>query len=168
LNGSEKVELLDWDDDGLQIFLPCSLNENTLLIGVWTKYANSPSYGYIGQFWKYLQLHKNKMADQNVLIAGDFNSNVQWDRPHRSWNHSDVVRELEQIGIVSLYHKLNKLPQGLEPTPTLFLQRNLDKPYHVDHFFASEKLVSAYTRHSIGSADKWLLHSDHMPILAEL
>lgn len=167
-NGTTKVEILDWEDDGLQIFLPCRLNKNTVLIGVWTKYANSPSYGYIGQFWKYLQLHKDKLVDQKVLIAGDFNSNVRWDKPHRWWNHSDVVRELEEIGIVSLYHKLNKLPQGSEPQPTLFLQRNLDKPYHVDHIFASKKLISENARHTIGAADEWLRHSDHMPILAEL
>jgi len=101
-----KLEKINWDDDGLQLFLPCRVGNLLNLIAVWTKQANSPNFRYIGQFWKYLQLHKEQFASANSIICGDFNSNTQWDEWDRWWNHSDVVRELDEINIHSLYHKL--------------------------------------------------------------
>lgn len=87
--------------------------------------------------WKYLQLHKDKLKDKKVIIAGDFNSNAIWDKWDRWWNHSDVVKEFEELGIKSLYHHLTNEKQGKETKPTFYLQRKLEKPYHIDYIFIS-------------------------------
>lgn len=101
-----EIKLHDWTnsylDHNVKHFLPCSVNGDFDLIGVWTHRNNSPNFGYIGQFWKYLQLHKLKF--RKTVIAGDFNSKVIWDEWDRWWNHSNVVTELSEIGIKSLYH----------------------------------------------------------------
>ena len=104
-SSSVKIEQLNWEGNGLQLFLPVRVNNQFNLVGVWTKQANSPTFRYIGQLWKYLGLHKQKMATSHTVVCGDLNSNKIWDLNHdRQWNHSAVVRELNAINMVSLYH----------------------------------------------------------------
>jgi len=159
---------LDYHDGGLQSFLPCVINENVILIAVWTKQSKSHTFRYIGQFWKYLQIHKKKMEREPIVICGDFNSNVCWDERHRRCNHSDVVRELEEIGIYSLYHEIMKENQGKESRPTLYMHRKLAKPYHIDYAFISKQLLNADFSLEVGKHEIWLDHSDHMPLIFSL
>lgn len=168
------LELLNWSDtntnyknEKLESFLPCKINNSFILLGVWTKYANSEVFGYIGQFWKYLQLHKNKISKDNIIMVGDFNSNSIWDKWDRWWNHSDVVKELEEINIKSLYHTLNNKEHGKEITPTFYLQKNIKKAYHIDYIFTSIDLMNNATI-KILEKEKWLEVSDHIPIVSEL
>ena len=49
------IELLDWSDintnyknEKLESFLPCKINGSIILLGVWTKRANSEVFVYIG------------------------------------------------------------------------------------------------------------------------
>ena len=134
-------------------------------IAVWTHQNKSPTFQYIGQFWKYLQINKDKF--ENIVIAGDFNSNKIWDKWDRWWNQSDVVRELAEIKIESLYHKFSNENQGEESKPTYSHQWNEKQPYHIDHVFASEKIASSLSRYDIGKVREWLKHSDHVPIIFE-
>ena len=93
-----ELEKLDWSneftDHSVKHFLPCRINREFNLLAVWTHRNNSPNFGYMGQFWKYLQVNRGKM--KNILkLIGDFNSNnLIWDQWDRWWNHSDVVNEL--------------------------------------------------------------------------
>lgn len=164
-----EIKLLDWTnsylDHSVKHFLPCSVNGDFDLIGVWTHRNNSPNFGYIGQFWKYLQLHKLKF--KKTVIAGDFNSNVIWDEWDRWWNHSNVVSELNEIGIKSLYHSFSGELQGKESRPTLFHQRNLNKSYHIDYIFGSSEFAENLKKIEIGSLEKWFPLSDHLPVISE-
>lgn len=169
------LEKLDWSDintnyknEQLESFLPCLINKEIILIAVWTKKANSEVFGYMGQMWKYLQLHKEKLKNKKVIIAGDFNSNAIWDKWDRWWNHTNVVDELDQIGIKSLYHILNNEEQGKETKPTFYLQRKLEKPYHIDYIFLSNNLISDFIEIEIGEIEKWLNYSDHLPIFSNV
>jgi endonuclease/exonuclease/phosphatase family metal-dependent hydrolase len=105
---------------------------------------------------------------EDTIIVGDFNSNKIWDRKHRECNHSEVVRELSEIGVVSLYHEKYKVAQGEELHPTFYLQRNLNKPYHIDYIFASKKRFPNVSDLEIGSETAWLAISDHLPVMAVL
>lgn len=155
-----------WRSDELEIFLPFTLNNEYSILGVWTKGNDAKVFGYIGQFWKYLQIHKAELANPKTLVCGDFNSNAIWDKPDRWWNHSDVVTELEDIGLHSVYHSSRSEKHGSEISPTLFLQRNTGKPYHVDYAFASSDLLP-HCQMDVGGLDKWLHISDHMPLIVE-
>lgn len=156
----------EWNKGGNKYFISAKVNNSFDVIAVWTHYANSPNFGYIGQFWKFLQLNKPLMT--NCIIAGDFNSNKFWDEWDRWWNHTDVVRELEEIGIQSLYHLYFNEAQGEEKIPTLFFQRNRKKPYHIDYVFASKNNFDTISKLEVGLPEIWLQHSDHMPITVEL
>jgi len=160
------LKKLDWSntykDHTVKHFLPCSVNDEFNLLAVWTHQNNSPNFGYMGQFWKYLQVNKDKF--QNTIIAGDFNSNVIWDQWDRWWNHSDVVRELNEIGIKSLYHLFTKDEPGKEIAPTFYLRRSLARPYHIDYVFASDQFASRLHDLTIGTYGDWIHISDHTPL----
>lgn len=155
---------LDWPDDDLQQFLPCRVNDSFNLLSVWTMQADSPTFQYIGQFWKYLQLNRERISGPNTVICGDFNSNVFWDKWDRWWNHSDVVKELQELDIHSIYHEFMSEEQGQETMPTLFLQRKREKPYHIDYAFVSKSLMDGSSL-EVGHPDQWLEISDHMPMV---
>lgn len=163
------LERLEWSDKHkghkVKHFLPCSVNGVFDLLAVWNHSNNSPTFGYIGQLWKYLQVNKSNLNE--CFIIGDLNSNKIWDKWDRWWNHSDVVSELNGIGIESLYHKYWKEEQGAETQPTFFLHRKLEKPYHIDYVFGSKKFVDRLTNLEIGKFEEWLKISDHLPISCE-
>lgn len=166
-NSTIKLEKLDWKPRGLKYFIPCRINNDFNLLGTWC-YGGSllNDYLYIGQLWKYLKLYKGELGKS--IIAGDFNSNVYWDKPRRNWNHSDVVRELNKLSLESLYHKFYKESQGEETQPTFIFQKNIAKPYHIDYIFASEKLTQNLKSVSVGNSERWLGLSDHMPVFCEI
>lgn len=162
------IELLDWKDQGLELFLAIKVND-IQLIAVWTKHANSPTFQYIGQLWKYLKLHQDKLSSRSTIICGDWNSNKKWDVWDRWWNHSDVVKQLEVLDIKSVYHQMCKEEQGEETQPTFYMQRNLAKPFHIDYLFSSIHLFDAEkSMCKVMKQDAWLKYSDHMPILFNL
>lgn len=160
---SVRLERLPLESGGLELFLPCKINDIACLLAVWTKHANSPTFQYIGQLWKFIEVHKHSLARTPLLVVGDLNSNVRWDKWDRWWNHSDVVRELRALGTESAYHHTRSVAQGAEPDPTFFLQRNLQKPYHIDYAFLPAAWLDGCSV-SIGDAAEWITLSDHMPV----
>jgi hypothetical protein len=158
-----RLEMLCMDSGRLELFLPCRINDNACLLAVWTKQANSPTFKYIGQLWKFLELHKQTLATSPLLVVGDLNSNVRWDKWDRWWNHTDVVRELGALGTESAYHYARSVAQGAEPEPTFFLHRNTQKAYHIDYAFLPIGWLNGCSV-SIGEAAQWIKLSDHMPV----
>ena len=164
-----ELKKLNWSnqykDHFVKHFLPCKVNQDFDLLAVWTHQNNSPNFGYIGQLWKYLQINKSQL--NTTILAGDFNSNAIWDEWDRWWNHSDVVNELKELGIESLYHIYTGEQQGKETNPTLYFQRKPQRSYHIDYIFCPQKFIDRLKHVEIGKADKWLAISDHMPVMCE-
>jgi exonuclease III len=165
-----QLKALNWSnmyiDHTIKYFLPCTINDSFTILGVWNHKNQSPNFGYIGQFWKYLQINKNNF--KNIIIAGDFNSNKIWDQWDRWWNHSDVIKELEEINIRSLYHLIHNENQGEETKPTFFLQRKFIKSYHIDYLLSSYNLSRKVASLEIGAFDRWINFSDHLPLVIDL
>ncbi|MHA6249859.1 endonuclease/exonuclease/phosphatase family protein [Pontibacter sp. CAU 1760] len=160
------LRLLPWSntyqDHTVKHFLPCAVNGDFDLLAVWTHQNNSPNFGYIGQLWKYLQVNKDKLG--RTIIAGDLNSNTRWDEWDRWWNHSDVVAELREAGMESLYHRHTSELQGRESQPTFYFRRNPERPYHIDYIFSCQALSNHLINLEIGPMSDWLKLSDHLPL----
>lgn len=98
---------------------------------------------------------------------GDFNSNRIWDGLHPRGNHSDVVDNLAQKNIYSIYHKYFNEDQGEESVPTFYSQRNKNKPYHIDYCFVTQDFYNVVNNFKIGSYDEFISYSDHSPLIME-
>ena len=140
------------------------VNDRYTLVAIWTKQANSQNFGYIGQFWKFLQIHKLRLRGDDTILCGDLNSNARWDEADRWWNHSDVVQELEEIGVYSLYHHVEAEEQGNETRKTFYMYRKRERSYHIDYVFLSTNLLGTSSL-EIYEPNPWLEYSDHVPVV---
>ena len=156
-----------WATGELQLFLPFSLNGKYTVLSCWTKGDETQIFGYMGQFWKYLQIHRKDLSQENTIVLGDFNSSAKWDKNDRWWSHTDTISELASINIESLYHYQTGELQGEETEPTFYLHRKESKPHHIDYVFMSSELLSI-SRLELGKVSSWLCVSDHMPLYVEL
>ena len=148
------MERNDWPVYCLRHFVSVKLNGLIDLIGVW---ASPP---YIEEYYIYQSINIDKYGDR-TLIIGDFNSNVKWDKDHGKRNHSTVVKELKEKNIVSAYHYVTGEKEGAETKSTFYLYRHDDKKYHIDYCFLNPTYIKKF---EILESEKWLEHSDHMPI----
>jgi len=155
-----------YNDHTVKHFLPFCINEKMNFLAVWAHQNNSPNFGYIGQVWKYIQSNNSKLAD--TIILGDFNSNSIWDQWDRWWNHSDVVKDLNELGLESVYHHFYKEIQGKELKSTFYLQKKINKAYHIDYCFMPKILIEKLTNFKIGEKIEWTEYSDHNPLFIEM
>ena len=140
---SINVELNDWPSY-------CLRN----LLAVW---ACKP---YIEEYYIYQCINSERIKNSDIVIIGDFNSNKIWDKEPGTRNHSKVVEELENFGIISAYHTTTHELQGKEKKNTFYLYRHLDKGYHIDHCFTNLNIQS----YDVLDNQEWLNISDHMPV----
>jgi exonuclease III len=137
--------------------------EEFILFAVWAQNIKQRFYSYIGQIYLALK-HYEPLLKQKCCIIGDWNSHKIFDSIKRVGTHTDTVTFLEQFDIHSAYHSYYQLQQGEEQHPTHFFRKELESPFHIDYIFASKDLLNQLDDIKIGEHEKWLTHSDHMPI----
>ena len=163
-----RIKLLEIHDPTVRNILPISVTKGSInfnLLAVWAYNPLDRDYNYIGQVWKAINLYEMLLKNQDVIIVGDFNSNVFWDKLKRKTNHSMVVQKLAELNIFSTYHILESLEQGKERHPTFFMYHHEDKPYHIDYCFASSGFLKNLQSFEIGAYQEWHKYSDHSPII---
>ena len=165
-----KFELLPIFNPEFRYILPFRVTghgQSFTLFAIWAmSQKENYFHRYIGQVWLAINYYSDLLGKPTILI-GDFNSNKIWDSKDRVANHSDVVQKLADNNIQSVYHRHNGVEQGKEKHPTLFLQRNQNKPYHIDYCFASSEIIDKVQNIEIGSYDNWITHSDHSPLIVD-
>jgi exodeoxyribonuclease-3 len=168
--GKYSIEPLKQYNSEIKFIAPikvCIENIDLVLFAIWANHKTDPDGQYIEQVWKAIHFYEEHLKGNNVILAGDFNSNTIWDRPRRIGNHSDVVNKLTEKNIHSIYHIKYKQIQGKEKHPTFHLQKNLNKPYHIDYVFASNNLVEGLKKIEVGTFDQWKTFSDHIPLIVK-
>jgi len=163
-----KLKLLDIHNLDLKTILPVLVSTGSfeyILFAIWAYNHSDKDYNYIGQVWKAIHYYEHLLTGKNIILAGDFNSNVFWDKLNRKSNHSMVVEKLASLNIFSTYHTHLKIAQGKEMHPTYYLYRHRNKPYHIDYCFASADLIRKIETVEIGTWKQWAHHSDHIPVI---
>lgn len=166
-----KIKLLKTYNTGLRLIAPIKISngQNSItLFAIWAHNPEDKDGRYITQVWKALKHYKRSIKGSKTILAGDFNSNTVWDRPHRDGNHSDVVKKLEDKNIYSVYHKYFSQQQGKETHPTHYLYRHQQRAYHLDYCFVSGDLLDNLISVEIGDYETWRLYSDHVPVIVSL
>lgn len=165
--GNYRLRLLDSHNPEIKTILPIAVSGGKFdftLFAIWANNPQDPDNQYVGQLWKAVHFYKDHIKNQKTILAGDFNSNVIWDKKHRQGTHSALVQHLEKLDIHSTYHLYFKQLQGKELHPTLFMYRHRNKPYHIDYCFASADFISTMQVVDIGVYEEWTQHSDHKPL----
>lgn len=165
-----KLEVHAAYNPAFKIVIPILVTDGSIdftLLAIWANNRDDPDGQYVEQIWKAIHYYNDLLESQNVILAGDFNSNTIWDRPRRVGNHSAVVSRLAGKNIHSIYHKHFVQEQGKEKHATFYLHRDQSKPYHLDYCFASDELCNKVKKMEVGTYRKWIKHSDHTPLIVE-
>jgi exodeoxyribonuclease III len=101
-----------------------------------------------------------------IVVAGDFNSNSQWDRRRPIGNHTEVVRLFEDHGLVSAYHTHQREAQGTETQPTHYFHHHKNEPFHIDYVFVPK--IWQLDLVEIGTFREWGRLSDHVPVVVDV
>lgn len=130
------------------------------MLAVW------PHGKYVEEMIDFSRLNE-ALFTKDLLIMGDTNSCSVFNKHHpKNKNHDVLVALLSDNGLVDAYNYCTGEPEGNESTPTFYLQRKKEKPYHLDRcFIASERIISFKVAKN---HDNWLRLSDHIPIEVEI
>lgn len=124
---------------------------------------------YIGQI---VSAFKHYKLDRNIttLIAGDFNWNLNFDSNSSGLigKFNDFLLQMNQNDLQSAYHTSRVEDFGSEVKPTLFLQNNIEKSYHIDYIFGNTSLINKIEKMEVGDYNDWIKYSDHMPVYVEI
>jgi exodeoxyribonuclease-3 len=167
-----KIELLNHNDK-FKYILPVRIFKNKtefFLLAVWTQFIKNNRYtSYIVQATTAFNYYKDLLQKENIIIAGDFNSNVIWDIGWpKECTHNEMVKTLLKYEIVSVYHEKYLEEQGKEKIPTYYFTKNMQKPFHIDYVFIKKKLLESVSFFNIGEYNEYIKQSDHMPLFAEI
>ena len=145
---------------------PCDF----LLLAVWaSKVTGSTARSYIGQLHDSIVNHPRWFQRNQVIIAGDFNSNKQWDGKRELTNHSAVVSLLQKHGLASAYHSFYGESQGAETRHTYY-QWHRNEPkcrFHIDYVFVPKDWMGKITSVEVGTHAHWSKLSDHVPLIVD-
>lgn len=106
--------------------------------------------------------------DVPVVIAGDFNNSVNWDKGTER-DFCRLVEQYDSLGLVSAYHHWAAEAFGNESSPTFWAQYDSQKPYHIDYCFVPKNW--AITQVWVGNYTDWIRKkdgSDHAPLVVDV
>ena len=141
--------------------------ERLAIWAVWCMNADRKADAWVAQLHHALDA-MGELIYTPIVIAGDFNSNVRWDR-ERKRNHSRLTDRLGERGILSAYHQVTGEAGGQESRPTFWLARSESKPFHIDYVFSDLPVRSV----TVGSYSMWSGRtvtggvSDHAPLAVD-
>ena len=152
--GKYRIMKLDHDQE-YEYILPVKICDESIsfnLLAIWTQMKNKNIYdSYVVQATRAFLKYHELLKDKNIVIIGDFNSNAIWDNESpKEYTHSEMIELLKEKQINSVYHVFYNENYGKETTPTLYFQRNISKPYHIDYCFLKQNIVQKVKKFEIG------------------
>lgn len=171
-------------------FIAVRVDDSFNLLAVWAmdKDKEKGLNPYVQMIHDFLDENNDneELFDGTLIICGDFNSNVVFNYKHKAKdksgnhkNHTNLNKKLNNKGLYSVYHKLSGECNGEETRFTFFQARHLNVPYHLDYFYANEKIINKtelitfwgksrdnfQNYFEILDRRNWINLSDHLPIV---
>ena len=172
-----RIELACAVEERLEWILPIRVTGpvDFVLLAVWAMNHRAtnkyPDGNQDRQALQALDVYADLLAEAPVVVAGDFNNAVLWDRPGNSGNFANMVEALTNRGLVSAYHQAKSIVLGEEADPTLYWRSQgiEGRTYHIDYCFVPEAW-SDNTRAEVGSHTDWVGSglSDHVPVVVDV
>ena len=160
-----KLEIISGLNEDFDHFIALRVNDSFNLLGLWAM----PKY--VEMIHDYFDVNQD-LFDEDLVMCGDFNSNVIWNNEHRTKDSNGNAKDqtnlnikLNKKGLFSVYHDLNDDEQGEETNATFFQTRHLNQPYHIDYVYAKKDGISEF---EILDHWKWISLSDHLPIVFKI
>jgi exodeoxyribonuclease III len=141
----------------------CSFN----LLAVWAMQHTDPRLSYIAQVNLAIITYHSFIEKADTVLMGDLNSNQHQDALGRLGSHDWVVRALADLDLVSAYHYFHRETQGRESQSTFFMNRKIERPFHLDYVFIPRRWLKKLGRVRVGKPQVWLKYSDHCPVFLE-
>lgn len=118
-----------------------------------------------------LTRYRHLLADGDVVLAGDLNNNVKFDRPRGRRNFSPTIEALADLGYVSAYHAHRGESHGAETEWTHYHRFAEQAVHHIDFCFVpvawriDDVVVGGYTQWVSPAAEQ---RSDHTPLVVDV
>jgi exonuclease III len=156
-------------DPSIQYCIPVKISgeRSFNLLAVWAMAHTDPRLSYIAQVNLAIINYRNFIQETNTILMGDLNSNPHQDPLARLGSHDWVVRSLADLDMVSAYHYFYRETQGHESQSTFFMNRKIERPFHLDYVFIPRRWLKKLAKVRIGKPAVWLKLSDHCPIFLE-
>jgi len=164
--GDYSLAVHERHDPRLRWILPLDVRGPTsfLLFAVWAM-PDVGSKRYIQCLFDACSTYGDLLQSPRVVLAGDFNNNVVFDKPGRTMTFARLLDDFEAINIRSLYHLDRGCEHGKEPDPTFFLYHDVNEKHHIDFVFATPSMYRPGFSLSVGDHATWSKVSDHMPVV---
>ena len=168
-----KLEPIEGLNERFKNFIAVRVNDSFNLLAVWAmdKDPEKDLNAYTEMIHDYFDAN-SELFDENLVMCGDFNSNVVWDYTHKAKDsegnpkdQTNLNRKLNNKGLFSAYHELTGEEQGKEKQVTFFQTKHLNQPHYIDYVYAKKDAVSKF---EILDFSKWACLSDHLPLVFEL
>src|SRR5690349_21836772 len=138
-----------------------------LLFAVWTK--TQQEHCYVEAAVRAVYLYRKLIASQPTVFIGDVNSNAFWDAQHdEDRNHTALVNQLSELGLVSAYHAFFDEAHGKESQPTYYFQWKQARAYHLDYCFIPKAWLPDLRKVWVEPFETWKAHSDHRPLMVDI
>ncbi|MGY1810654.1 endonuclease/exonuclease/phosphatase family protein [Blastococcus sp. SYSU D00669] len=115
-----------------------------------------------------LARYRDLLADGDVVLAGDLNNSVTFDRPRGRRNFSPTLEALADLGYVSAYHSHRGEGHGAETEWTFYLHYGERAFHHIDFCFvpAAWRIDNV----AVGGYEPWVSQrrSDHAPVVVDV
>ena len=97
-----------------------------------------------------------------VIIGGDFNASLQWDKKQPGESHRVFFDRLEQFGLVNCFEGY------FDDFVQTYRHNQGNKPWQLDYFFVSKKLASKLVDCRVVDNETVRKFSDHNPVIISL
>lgn len=172
--GDYRVEALDAWRQPLEWILPVRVTgaQEFTLVAVWSMNHRQSEVSPGPRPMQPLQALRElgPAVGEEIVVIGDFNNNVRWDKP-RTRRFGSMIDGYREAGLRSLYHEKSGEAFGQESVPTHWWRdRKVDGPrYHIDYAFVPQHWLPV-AEISVGTFEQSVTNggSDHASLVVTL